>query len=337
MPAPQKLNTIYALLAKLEASYNAGGAPSPTTDGILLEERPKLTLAYANDGARPATGLTLGHQRRAKPTGRTGSFPVKHAAKGAGAAYSASVWPSLHVLLRAAGFDAAVDTTLGAEKYTYTPTPGPTGYASASLSAYLRGELVPLTGVLADLTSWAFQGPHVPVFEFALQGLVGAISDAGVPAITYPGLALDAPRAVNVTFTLGNLTQAVVRSATLKLGRKLTPRLDVNSAAGHAGFAPGERAPTLEVVYETPALATTPFTAAATIDPYQLYDAGTPVACSLAIGGTQYDKYHWAFPAAQIEKAPEEADDGPVACTKLSLQLNPSTIAANDDLSIIFD
>lgn len=337
MAAPSKLVTIYALLAKLEASYGAGGAPSPTTDGILLEERPKLTLAYANDGARPATGLALGHQRRVKPTGATVSFSAKHAAKGAGAAYSASVWPSPHVLLRAAGFDAAVDVTGGAEKYTYTPTPGPTGYASAVLSAYLRGELMPITGALADLTSWSFDGPHVPVFEFALQGLRGAISDANVPAVTYPGLALDAPRAVNVAFTLGNLTGAVVRKAMLKFGREISPRLDVNAGGGHAGFAPGARKPMLEVTYETPALALTPFTAASTIDPYSLYEAGTEVAASLNIGSTQYDKYNWAFAKAQVAQAPEEDEDGPVALTKLTLQLNPSTIGANDELSLVFN
>src|SRR5581483_7647925 len=143
---------ILGLTGKLEASYGAGGAPSASTDGIQLAETPQITIGYGYNGDRPAPPGTMGYQRRAQPNGRTASVPFKAEVKGAGAAYSSSVVPSIHTLLRICGFDAAVTTTVGAEKWVYTPTPGPVGYGSGVFNAYARGELYPLTGAYADWT-----------------------------------------------------------------------------------------------------------------------------------------------------------------------------------------
>src|SRR5919108_140678 len=84
------------------------------------------------------------------------------------ASYSASVLPSLHTLLRIAGFDAAIDVTGGAEKVTYTPTPGQTGFGSGVFDAYGRGQKFPLTGGYADLKISA-EDENAPLFEFILR------------------------------------------------------------------------------------------------------------------------------------------------------------------------
>src|SRR4051812_18130209 len=129
---------VYGLTALIEASYNAGGAPSTATDGIQLAELPELVPSYAQDGSRASPPATTGSQRRVPPTGKTAALTAKLEPKGAGAAYSASVVPNFHTLLRMAGFDGVGSFTGGSEKWTYTPTPGPTGYGSGVINAYAR-------------------------------------------------------------------------------------------------------------------------------------------------------------------------------------------------------
>ena len=330
---------IYAagLLAKKEVTYNGGGSPSAATDGVLIDENLKIPASYANDGSRPAPPGILGHQRRVVPSARVVSFPIKVSAKGSGAAYSSTVAPSgINVLLQAAGFDAAVAIGAGTESYTYTPTPFANTPTSSVLNAYGRNQMYAITGAYTDLVLEA-QGPVVPTWVFTAHGVMaGAITDVALPAITYPALTLDPPKATNITFTLGSLTAAVVRKFTLKMGRHLAPRLNQN-AGGHAGFAPGRRAPQLDVTFEATSLTGTPFTTSSLIDPYQLFEAGTTLACSLNVGTVQYNRWSLTAGNAQIMAAPLDEDDGPTAMISLSLQLNPTAINNNDDVTFLFN
>lgn len=324
------------LLGKKEASYNAGGSLSAATDGLLLDEPVKIAASYAYDGGRPAPPAILGSQRRVSPAGRVVALSPKFSAKGPGIAYTASVLPNIHVPLQIAGFDAAVDVTGGAEKVTYTPTPITGTHSSMVASVYGRGQLYPVQGIFSDLTITA-DGPVVPTWEFAMQGLAGtAFSEIALPAITYPALTIDPPKATNIVFTLGAFTGGIIRKFSYKHNRTPAPALDLN-AGGHGGFRPGKRNPTIEVTFENTGFATTPFTGASTIDPYQLYDTGGNVACSIGpIGGTQYNKWKITAGAVQVMAAPVDDEDGPTALITLSLQLNPTTLNANDDITIVF-
>lgn len=326
------------LTGKLEGSYNGGGSLSASTDGILLDEIIKIAQKYANDGARPAPPGILGYQRRVVPSGREVTFPIKVSGKGSGAAYASNVVPSaVHVLLQAAGFNAAVTTTGGLEKWTYTPNAVTDTPSSAVLNVYERAQLYPITGAFCDLQISA-KGPVVPTWEFATTGLMAsAITDLTLPAITYPALSFDPPKAVNITFTLGNFVNGIVRDFTYKLGRG-TPskRLNIN-AGGHAGFWPGRQTPQLDVTFEATTLQGSPFTAASAIDPFQLFEAASGVACSLNVGSVQYNKWSLAAGSAQIMAPPVEAEDGDVSVWTLSLQFNPSSINANDHTTIIYN
>lgn len=324
--------TVYGILGLPEASYGAGGAPSLTTDGLLLAELPVLAIDYAYDGTVPAPPGTTGNQRRRKPVGRKVSTSLKFEPKGAGVAYSASITPSIHRLLQMAGFTGAVTTTPGAEKWVYTPTPGPTGYTSGVFSAYLLGELAPISAAYLDFILGC-DGAVAPIAEFPLKGLLGAISDQLVaPAITYGGAhAQDAPIGPG-TFTLGNLTTVNLLKWSLKLQREIKERLN-----GTYGYGVGRRVPVLEVTYETPGLAAAPYTAAATIDPYQLYDSGAELAWSIQVGAVQYSRHKWSGPKAQL-MAPPKTEKGDISTqTTLQIQLNPSALGANDELTGTFD
>jgi hypothetical protein len=332
MAAPSKYVIGYGLLSKLEASYNAGGALSTSTDGVILEELAQLKISYANDGARPAAPGTAGYQQRVAPSGGFADLTAKVAPKGSGSAYSASVTPNIHSLLRACGFDGTLVTTGGSESWTYTPTPLPSGgFGSDVQSLYARGQLYPLTGMIGDVT-FDVTGPAVPVATFAMKGLIAPnlISEVTLPAITYPALGFDAPKAVSLGLNLFGVSTFVVRKATFKMNRLVNPRLDVN-ATGHAGFAPGRRTPQLDVEIETPLFSASNL--------FVAFNAAT-VASTWSLGtfgAAQYNRYAVSGPKAQLMAPPEETSDGEVSITKLSLQLNPSTWGASDEVSWLFN
>lgn len=332
-----KLPTIIGLLGKLEASYNAGGSLSTSTDGIQLAGPATPTLDYAFDGERRPPPAITGYQRRLTPQGRACSVTLPHEAKGAAAAYNGTTNVfSARTLLRLCGFDVALDATGGAEKETYTPTPGMTGFGSGLFEAYARGQKYPIQAAYGDL-SVTFDDNSAPLMEVAIRGLVGAITDTTVPAITYPTLTTDPAKAAGITLSLGNFVNAVVRRGKFTLGRQIGARRNQNSAAGHAGFSPGRRTPVLELTVEATAFTTTPFHAASAIDPYNLYDAATLLDCQLQFGSTQYNRWKIKPGKVQLMAPPTEDEDEGGALWSLRLQCNPTTLNGNDDVSLIAD
>ncbi|HEV8456378.1 MAG TPA: hypothetical protein VGQ24_15885, partial [Gemmatimonadales bacterium] len=134
MPAPAKLSQILAMLGKEETTYGSAVALTTTADGIQLQfdnrDFPWASLDYAFDGDLGPSVGNLGTVLRAGKAGRSLQYEAPTRAKGAGAAYSAAVLPSIHRLLKASGFDAALTTTTGSEKYVYTPSAPGTTYTS---------------------------------------------------------------------------------------------------------------------------------------------------------------------------------------------------------------
>lgn len=341
MPAPAKLSQIAGLTAKEETTYGTAVSLTTTADGIQMQfdnrDMPWVTLNYVFDGDLGPSVGNLGTVLRAAKAGQSVQFEAPTRAKGTGTAYTASVVPSIHRLLKAAGFDAAATTTASSEKWTYTPTAPGTGYTSLTTNLYGRGELVAMTGVLCD---WSFDAPNQgpPTHRFAMSGLLNAdISDVTTPTITYPYTSLQAPVAQNCTFVLGNFTtNAVVKSASFTLGREIQPRAALTGTAGHLGFIGRGRTPEARVVIESTALATTPFHASGGFDPYLLEKNGTSLAFSLQFGSTQYNRWKLAFAQAQVVAISPQVIDG-VACYELTLRAHTSTPTAADDLSVVFD
>jgi hypothetical protein len=325
-----KLIKVFGMRAKLETTYAQGVVLAPT-DAILLAENPIFKIGYAHDGTRALPPGTMGFQNRVAPSGRIAEGPLKFEPRGAGAAYSASVLPGVHTLLRAAGLDAVITTTLGLEKVAYTPTPGPQSFASVQLDLFSRGQQYSLNGVYGDM-SFGAVGPTVPVLEIPIKGLVGgiAVSPGGSigTLLTY-GTQKDLlpPKAINMGFTYGAVASLKLKSWSLKLGRTSNQRLDQN-AGGHAGFAISTRAPMFEFTIENEALTM--------IDPYTLRDGSTTAAIAFTLGGVQYNRIRFAAPAAQIVDISDETED-PTATIKVTCQLNPSAVGLTDEFSLTFD
>ena len=324
-----KLIKIFGARAKIETTYNTSSSPA-NTDAILLSELPDLKVGYANDGARPMPPGTMGTQLRAAPSGRTGETTLKFEPRGAAAAYSASVLPNIHPIMRACGFDAVVVTTSGLETVTYTPTPGPTGFASVSADLFARAQQYSLTGVFGDLTIGAV-GPVVPTVEVAIKGVLASITDVALTGslLSYGTLgSIIPPKAINVAFTVNGVSTLKLKSWQYKLNRAMGVRLNQN-AGGHAGWSIGSRGPTFEFEVENPALST--------IDFHTLRDAGTQFAIALTLGTVQYNKWGFSTPSTcQILDVSDAAED-PTATVKVKCQINPSALGSNDDGTFLFN
>lgn len=340
MPAVEKVDTLLGWLLALEASYDAGGVLSAATDGVQLTELPDMPLDYlwpGDLGPAPGTGGPLPLN---PPVGPQTEFEYKTRVKGSGAAYSPTVLPKdVHVGFRISGHDAAIVTTPGVEKVTYTPTPGPTGFASGVADGYGRGHKHALTGIVADLVlEGSDEGPVIATFSIRAKRTLP--TDVAVPAITY-ATAVTPPNNNNVAFSLGSFTAARVRRWRFaRNGTRLGPRTDRNAAGGHAGFGlSARRRPEVQVVIEAPARATSsPFHTATQIDPDKLQELATKLAWSLGpIGGTQYNRVKGSGPQAQVLRAVESTDAEGVVIWTMDLLITPTTFVANDDYSWVFD
>jgi len=314
-----------ALLAKVEAAYNTGSTTlSTSTDGIQVATLPEFDLAYAFDGSRPIPPGTAGNQKRSAPSGRTASSKISIEAKGSGATYTSSSVPPMHLFLRASGLTAA----LSASTWTYTPDVIGSVPASLALGVYRRGELWNMSGGYSDFTLSATNaGPTM--FEFDVQAVASAPSDATCPVISYPYASVIPPKAEQITFSLNGYTTLKVRSFKFTYGRKVTPRIDLNmSTLGHAGFAPDRHNPSFTVTVEATQLTN--------IDPYNLQVLGTAVPVSLTVGSVANNKYTLSMPNCQIT-AVKGAEDGPVATWELTMDVVQSDPSTFDDVSLKFN
>lgn len=341
MALPAKLVQILALTGKEESTYGTPVALTTTADGIQLQfenrDYPAIEFAYAYDGDLGPSVGNLGTVLRAAQSGRSFTYDAPTRAKGAGAAYSASVVPSLHRLLKAAGFDAAVTTTSAAEKWDYTPTAPGIGYTALTLNLYAHGLLYAGTGVLAD---WSFDAPNngPPTHRFALSGYFSAdAADAAAPSVTYPLTAVQPPLASAVALTLGSLTtSAVCYSSSFTLGREILARVAQTASGGHLGFVPRGRQPEFKVTLEATALVGSPYTSASAFDPWKLEETGQNFTFQLTYGTVQYNRWKMIATQCQVVKATPTVVNG-VACVELLIRPYTSTPVAADDLTVRFD
>lgn len=323
MTPPAKFLHVGGVLLKDEVSYNAG---SPTlaaaTDGFLihLEDRASLPVAeirYLHDGSRGLNPGNLGIARRNQQRGRNMTISLAAVSRGGGAAYSATVLPSLHRLLKAAGFDAAIVTTPGTEKVTYTPTAPDTIGASLAGEFYARKEKFRAQGILANW-SWEFSDGAPPVHTFPLVGTMpDDVADAALPVITYPEETIEPSPGALAALTLGNLTAANARilTASFAWNREFDRQRGTDSAGKHQGFIPGGRTPELTIQLEATALTGTPFTTAGAFDGYKLAELGTDLAVALAFGSTPYFREKYSFAAAQVTSATPSEHNGVATMT----------------------
>lgn len=330
MPAPSKIIKGFGLTSKLEASYNAGGSLSTSTDGLLLEELATLKITPANTGERPMPAGAFGYQRNVAPSAFAADLSLKHAPKGAGAAYSASVVPSVHTLARSCALNGTVTVTGGSEKWDYTPIAPGDAVSSLVQGFYGRGQLYPLQGMLGDFTLTIPAG-GIPILDYHAMGVAGYPTDVSLPVITYPALGIDPPKANNIAFQINSSPIAyVIRQIRIKWGRKPAPRLDANAAGPHAGFWGVTRTPTMEIDLETPLSSLQDLWSQTNVPQGS---APPQFAWQFTIGTNQYNRQILLGPAAQQFGLPDEKSDGEVSLTTVTYHLNPSNLGLSDEFT----
>jgi len=332
----------------VEATYASGGSLVAGTDGILMAKEALMTYDWASKGERiPAVGSGAPWLRVA-PRGRVVKFPVEIEARGAGAAYSASVVPlDSHVLLQMAGHTAAGSFAGGSEKWTYTPFSGPPPYSSGFFSAYSRGQLWPIVGAYADF-AFTLEKAGIPHFLFTVDGRLDVSpTDVAVPAITYNSTVFP-PEGVGIALTIGSYTPGKVRKIEFKKKLSIHPRLDISGPApalGHIGFGVGRRDAELIIELEEDTLTVAaPWSGATTLNPYEMQAGGygtlaaqpPTVNIAFTVGSVQYNKWTFTAPQAFLIDV-KEGKDGEAATVTLTYQLTTSTPTANDDYNIVFN
>lgn len=344
MPAPAKTVEIGGLLLKAEGvgNYGNGGSVAAASDGVLMYLGDRFALgapaklSYKGSGEAGLNPGNIGPKKRQAKSGRSITLPIPHQFKGAGAAYSASVFTSFHRLMLGAGFTAAVTTTPGSEKWVFTPhVPGT--FDSVFGEAYARREKWPFTGGLLD---WEFtgDGPVAPMHTFNLQGISSALpTDAATPSITYPALTVEPPIASAIAFTLGSYVTAEVLRFGFKLGRNLqTERVNLTASAAHQGFYPAGFDPELRVTIEQSAFVGSPFHTSSGVDPYNLEASANAFVGALAIGATQYNRWKLDFPQMQLVDA-IPGNNNAIATVELVLKPFCTTPVSNDFMTVTAD
>jgi hypothetical protein len=336
MSAPKTL-TVYKLLAANETTYGTPVAVTDASNAIQVAERMTIDTEYGSTGDRPPPPGTAGEQIGLAPQGAFYQPTIKIEDKGAGAAYSSSVFSrDSHVLLQACGFDATGSFSGGTEKYTYTPTPAGSAMKSFNYEAY--GKAIPG----GNVEKWIGNGGYAD-FEYAVDNTNGvqafwtfktmarrdtAPAEAAWTTPTYAHSVVP-PVGGPLVFTFNAVTTLIVRSARVVLNRTIQNRFpDYNRTGMHPGFHPARRKPQLIFVCETPAFSTINF--------HALREAATGVAASMQIGATQYNRRKWTFAQCQVVDVKEQADDQ-VPLLEVTCRLYNSTPNAVDDVQTVTD
>lgn len=323
---------IGAVLAKIDATYGAGGAVTAGADAQQLMEPMTLAPRYVFDGAREPQIGAIGPFARVAPSGKYWEGTARFRPRGNNSTYTASVFPlDTHVFLRAAAHDSAFSAT----KHTYTPSAGPaTGYASLVMEAYARGQKYPLKGIYCDFNIIG-ENPGIPVFEFPFMAVPnGAVTDAQPPAITYNTAAIP-PKCTGMTFSIGNYLVGRIKRFEFNKQHQRVVRASFVDGATVVGFAYDRFDPRLKVTLEATALATTPFHQTTGLDPLQLIENATQLAIAIQCGSAGQSLWKLNLPQATTVDMTEN-NDGPVATWELEFQASPSSPTALDHYNMVF-
>lgn len=339
MALPAKRSDFKALLLKEESTYGSAVALSASTDGFRMfsENRDGVlferTIAY--DGNLGETDATFGPTKRAAQAGLAVQGNIPGRARGAGAAYSASVVPNVHRLLKACGYTASVTTTGGSEKWDYALDAASATPTSLTMELYALGDKWPVTGAIMS-PSFTFDSKAPPVWTFATRGIYGTVVDSAVAAPTYPTDTIVPPLANSVTFVMGSFTtNAIVYGGSWNMNRSIdNPRVPITS--DHLGFLGRSYAPTATVVIEATARVNSPYHTSAGLDPELLVTSGQNFAFSLTFGSTQYNKWKLSMPQAQATAARHVVRNG-VACWEVDVAGYNSTGSTSDACAFVFD
>lgn len=337
---PKRL-TVYSAELKEETTFGTENAPAAATDAFYLQydsaDVPEMvTEEFEFDGALGPNAVGFGPNMMVPKSGRIARIALGTYFRGAGAAYSVSVFPKnrFHLAMKMGGYVPTGDFTASSEKYTYVqaaPSVTPvsaTGYFWAKqLEGESKMERVKALALVSNLKA-SCTNPRPAKFTFDAVGIFNAIGDETFTAPTLAAIPLP-PLGSSLTFAYGSFSTATVYDWNFDLRRDLsTLRVALSSSGGFLGAVPGGYDPLFEVTIEQTKLSDW--------NAYDVRGLASTAALALTNGGTQYNRIKLNGPQAQLVDV-KQANRGKIPQWKLSFHLPPSTPAATDSHNWVTD
>lgn len=289
---------IFGVAVKVETTPLTDVVPG-VADAVRCVGIPYLKWGYLEEGVRNdvVTGQ-LGSAERMAPAGRFGTIDLVLEARGAGAAYSASVVPECDALLRICGMGKTLTATGGSESILYTTLDS--GAETATLYAWSMGKLFKLVGCVATM-KYSSDAAKRGMFTFSVTGkMVSDPTETALPALTFNSTL--PPLFHSVTATIGAYSSGaasdplVLKNVGLDLGNTITERASAGAADGLAGYLVTDRRVTQEMLIETPLLTSfDPFAAS------KATGASNPLT-TWQLGTAQYNRLKGQTGRWQLEK-----------------------------------
>jgi hypothetical protein len=333
-----KTVTKWGTLGALQTAYDTATTLVPATHGLRTTEPLNVQTQYSYDGKRPGkapgTAARLG---LVGPEGRFADATMKQEGAGGGAAYSSSIVPVPHLMLRLAGFGATLTATSGSESYAYAPA-DEDDYAYGNFESYERRQKFALLNAMVDTLEFGGELGQIPVWTAALKGTQSALPiDATIPV----GIAYNATpgaKATQMQIALGDYDPVRVHEFKFSLKRGLQARAYDQANGRHGGFHPDvERSFTAEFLMENPTMpGSAPFHTSTAFNARALMEAATEIAMGFTVGATQYRKFSVAANQAVVESVTDEAK-GALAMVRVVVGLFPSDETTNDECTITFN
>jgi hypothetical protein len=278
--------------------------PAKWEPNVAMFERKLLDISYSNFKQIPGTRLAQI------------SFKVEN--KGSGTAGTA---PAIGKLLRACGF---LETIVAVTSATYTPVSALASVPTVTVAIYQDGIRKQLKGARGNVKYDAVDG-QPSMFEFTFIGIYDAVSDQTL--LTPSGVETTVPIAtLTAQFSVQSFS-AFVSKISFDMGNTLTPRSDINTAAGYistlltARSPKGTFDPELELV--------------ATHDWYGRMLAGTTGVLTWRHTGTAGNICIFNIPVCQYVKVNDGDRDG-ISIAPIEFLMVRSAAAGNDELSIAY-
>lgn len=256
---------IFGVAIKVEATPLTDIVPG-VTNAIRVVGIPTLKWDFLEPGKRDdvVTGQ-LGAAARAIPAGRWGSIDLQIEAKGAGAAYSASVLPEMDPILLIAGMSKTLVVTSGAESVLYTTIDNPS--TTATLYCWSGGKLFKLVGCVATVKFSAAAAKR-GFFNATITGVMTSDpTETSLPSLTYqaalPPLFHSAVATIGAWSSASGSEPLSLEDVMVDLGNTVVDLASAGAVDGHAGYLISDRLARQEMTVKIPALATFDLFAAA--------------------------------------------------------------------------
>lgn len=252
----------------------------------------------------------------------TVSFRVE--VKGAGAAYSASVYPALAPYLRACGVAETIVTTGGAETATYKPTSTKSLIPALMIDVFEDGAVKRMYGARGN-PKFSAKAGESNFIDFEFTGIWNGRVD-GAMLTTSPEPTIP-PVFLSSNFLIASFAP-VLQGYEIDMGNTVSLRVDPNIATGFREAIITARKPVGKLDPED--------TTVALHDWYGKWKAGTSGALSIGnVGSTQYNRFKITAPKVVYTKLADTDREG-VAVVDASFELAKNSDAGDDEFVLEF-